>query len=60
MTKLTGINTHVATAPGFVDAIIAEGEIVPAGIPVSTEWMKPVDDHAPAKSATKTTHDPAG
>lgn len=45
----TGPNTHRATERGYaVDpdsnagVLVEEGEMVPAGIPVSETWMKPV------------------
>lgn len=47
--KKTGSDTHVATARGYaVDTktgagvLVEAGDLVPAGIPVSNEWMKPV------------------
>lgn len=47
--KKTGANTHRATQRGYaVDptslagVLVEPGEPVPAGIPVSTEWMEPV------------------
>lgn len=59
MTKLTGANTHVATARGYADTIIEAGEMVPAGIPVSTEWMEPTGKNAALLAATQAAHDPA-
>lgn len=41
--KLTTANSHRATERGYATDIIEPGEMVPAGIPVSTEWMEPVN-----------------
>jgi hypothetical protein len=58
--KTTGTNTHQATQRGYaVDpdskagTLVEPGEMVPAGIPVSTEWMEPVakGDRAVAAAA---------
>jgi hypothetical protein len=47
--KKTGSDTHRATQRGYaVDqktgagVLVEEGELVPAGIPVSENWMEPV------------------
>jgi hypothetical protein len=49
MVKKTGSDTHVATQRGYaVDSktsaglLVEPGEFVPADVPVSEEWMKPV------------------
>jgi multidrug resistance efflux pump len=37
---LTGENTHIATGKGFLAGVLyGEGDGIPAGHPVSTEWM---------------------
>lgn len=41
--KHTGSDTHRATARGYADGqLIEEGDLVPAGVPVSDEWMEPL------------------
>lgn len=56
--KLTGANTHVATDRGYADTIIEAGEMVPAGIPVSKEWMEPVGKDGALLAATQAALDP--
>ena len=57
--KLTGANTHVATERGYADTIIEPGEMVPADIPVSKEWMKPTGKDAALLAATQAALDPS-
>lgn len=47
--KLTGANTHRATQRGYAipenteaGILVEEGEIVPADVAVSDEWMEPI------------------
>lgn len=56
--KKTGAETHRATQRGYaVDpdskagTLVEEGELVPAGIRVSTEWMEPVSKKDRAAAA---------
>lgn len=58
MTKLTGANTHVAIEPGYHEVVIPEGHMVPAGIPVSDVWMKPVGKDGDLLAATQAALDP--
>lgn len=46
---LTGEGTHTATQRGYAGTVIEIGEVVPAGIPVSTVWMAPVEGDKPQR-----------
>lgn len=69
MSEVTGVGTHVATQAGYAEGrIIAEGEDVPAGVPIpapdehgnlSGNWMEakaaaaePEPEEAPADPAS--------
>jgi hypothetical protein len=63
--KRTGSNTHMATARGYAINSAGAGElvepedIVPADVPVSDEWMRPLSKHdARLQDAVREGQDP--
>lgn len=57
--ELTGSNTHRANQPGYASGVLlAAGDFVPAGIPVSENWMDEVDGNAKLERAVNEALDP--
>jgi len=57
--KLTGSNTHRATEKGYaLGQLVEANDFVPAGVPVSTEWMEPVKGSSELERAVNEALDP--
>ena len=57
--ELTGSNTHRANQPGYASGVLLQsGDFVPAGIPVSDNWMDEVDGSSKLQRAVNEALDP--
>lgn len=57
--KQTGVNTHRATERGYAAGeLIEPGRIVPAGVPVSKNWMEPLRGEGRLARAMEEAQDP--
>ncbi len=57
--KKTGSNTHQATERGYAFGQLIEArDIIPAGVPISTEWMKRIDGNPELERAVNEALDP--